>query len=83
MAIFIFSKLLDVWKIVMPGQTFINHWPKWLHINHKITQDIAKAIGCSPQTDGKTVLLKTTLIYFFDPGEFELSLYWIPYLLTL
>ena len=61
----------------------LSHWTKWLHVNHKITQDIAKAISCSPQTDGKTLLLKTTLIYLIDPGELEFAPYWMPYLLTL
>ena len=35
-------------------------------------QAIAKAIGCSPQTDGKALLLKTTPVQLTEPGEVNL-----------
>lgn len=36
------------------------------------TQAIANAIDCSPQADGKIVLLKTTLLQLIEQGEVEL-----------
>ena len=44
------------------GYILLNHWPKVSHgpLN---TPAIAKAIGCSPQTDGKALLLKITSTY--------------------
>lgn len=38
----------------------------------QITQDIAKALGCSPQTDAKALLLKTTPTQLIKHGELEL-----------
>ena len=35
--------------------------PKGFHENPQITRAISKAVGCSPATDGKALLLKTTL----------------------
>lgn len=53
-------------KVKPPVQTmsyiFLIHCPMWFHRNLKISQTIAKAIDCSPQPDGKALLLKTRLL---------------------
>lgn len=40
--------------------------PKVSHGNPKTTQDIVKALGCSPQTHCKAVLLKTALLHLME-----------------
>lgn len=40
----------------------------------KLSQAIAKAIGCSPKTDVKTLLIKTTPIYVTNHREAKLLL---------
>ena len=43
--------------------------------NSQTTQDITnKTIGCSPQTDGKALLLKTAALYLFGHGKVKLVL---------
>ena len=40
--------------------------------NPQTTKAVAKTIGCSPQTDSKASLLKTTLIELIEHGEVKL-----------
>ena len=49
----------------------IGFWPKGTHGNPQTTQVIAKAIGCSPQTEYKYLLLNTAHI-LLNEHEVEL-----------
>ena len=48
-------------KPIVPemGCILLSHWPKNTHGKLQTTTDIAKAIGCSPQSDHNILLLKT------------------------
>lgn len=57
-------------KPLVPGMDSIclSYWPNGSRGNQQTTQAMAKAVGCSPQTDGKkTPLLKTTLTQLIEP----------------
>lgn len=43
------------------SEIYLSCWPKGLHGNTQTSQSVAKAIGCSPNTDSKVPLLKTYL----------------------
>lgn len=45
---------------------------KGLHKKPQTSLSIAKATGCSPQTNGKALLLKTMPTYLIEYGEVEL-----------
>lgn len=47
------------------GYILLSHWPEGFHGTPKTTQTIAKPIGCSLQPDGKALLLKTALTYYY------------------
>lgn len=47
-------------------------WPKGSHGNSQTTEVVANTMFCSPQTDSKFPLLKTTLIQLTVDGEIEL-----------
>lgn len=49
-------------------------WPKRCHGNCQTTQAIAEVTGCSPQTDGQALLLKTTLTDLAEHREVK----WVP-----
>lgn len=59
--IYIYISLQQI-KLPVPGMGCIlsNCWPQGLHGIAKITQAIAKSIGCYPHTDDKALPLKTT-----------------------
>lgn len=61
----------------------IEHCPKVSHGNLKTTQDIAKTIGCSAETDRKALLLQTTSTQLLVLGEVKLMPTWShhPYIL--
>lgn len=42
----------------------------------QISQGIAHTISCPPQSDSKTLLLKTSHTYVINHGEIELKLNW-------
>jgi hypothetical protein len=46
-----------------------NFWPNRHHENTQISQDLAKAIGCSLQTDNKVLLLKITPTHLIEHGD--------------
>lgn len=60
---------------------------KGTHGNPKISQAIATAIVCSPETESKTLLVNKTLSYFIENGEVEMVLhqklqpYWLVFML--
>ena len=66
--------------LLPPNETFrawnelhlIELLAKGTHGNLQITQAIAKTIGCFPQSDGKTLLLKTVSTYLTGHGEVKL-----------
>lgn len=61
-------------KLPVPGMGFIwlSFWPKRVCGNPQITQATAEAIDYSPQTDGKVLLVKTTLMYLLEQEEVNL-----------
>jgi hypothetical protein len=50
----------------------LSHCRKALYRNPQTSLAISKAIGCSTETYGKTLLLKATLSYLTEYGEIEL-----------
>lgn len=55
-------------------------WQKASCGTPQTTQPVAKAIACSPQTAGKTLLLETTPTQLTELGEVELVFAWsLPY----
>ena len=54
------------------GLHLIELLAKGTHGNLQITQAIAKTIGCFPQSDGKTLLLKTVSTYLTEHGDVKL-----------
>ena len=56
---------------VRSGLHLIELLAKGDHGNSKTNQTIAKATICSPQLEGKALLLKTVLIYVIKRGEIE------------
>lgn len=53
-------------------QFIIYYWPKGTNRHLQITQAFAKAIFCSPQTDGKALLVKTAPKCHIEHGEVKL-----------
>lgn len=47
----------------------MSFWPKRSYGSLQTTQALAKTIGCSPQTDSETPLLKTTSSQLIEHGE--------------
>lgn len=46
---------------------------KGVHRNPQTTQAVGKTLGCSPQTDSKSPLLKTTPTQLIEHGELGLA----------
>ena len=54
------------------GYITLRYWGKEVHGISQTIQAIAKATSCSPQTDGKALLQKTTVPYVTKHGEMNL-----------
>lgn len=61
-------------KHLVPGMGYIHlsHYPQSPAETPQIPQITAKAIGCSPQSDAKILLLNMTFIYLTEPREVDL-----------
>lgn len=67
------------------GFIYLSCWLKGSHGKPQTTQSVGKTIGCSPQTDSKAPLLKTTAIQSIQHGEVYLvpTLSLQPYLFAI
>lgn len=61
-------------KRLVPGMgyTHLSHYPQSPAGIPQTSQITAKAIGCSPQSDTKILLLRMTFIYLTEPREVDL-----------